>query len=206
MEREWTEKQSEAWINRRLEYRKQAKRDNPARPRAESLEKEHRLVEDRLFAITTKNFAWELQKHPFIQCIAPFSGRLTLPLRYMGDDSGQTLKFHEGEDLYLLIYHFYDSAPSPGSEGANFVSGDLLTKRHEYLGPAPNVVGCRFDHATKSARIEWWDAYTRCFWIGNKIWKLETYFDPTVQGWVSRPRGDFDKPLDMEEYLGTGRT
>lgn len=61
--------------------------------------------------------------------------------------------------------------------------------RNEYLGPAPHVTGYRFDATERTARIEWWDPYVRTLWVGRGTWGVELYFDETVRGWVSRPRG-----------------
>lgn len=74
--------------------------------------------------------------------------------------------------------------------------------RNEYLGPAPHVTGYRFDAGERTARIEWWDPYVRTLWIGRGTWGVELYFDETVRGWVSRPRGDFDPGVDLERYMG----
>ena len=65
------------------------------------------------------------------------------------------------------------------------------------------MTGFRFDAEAKTAQIEWWDAYIDEFWVGQKRWEIEVYFDETVGGWVSRPRGDFDDSPDMQAYLGS---
>ena len=70
------------------------------------------------------------------------------------------------------------------------------------MGPAPHVTGYRFDAAERMARIEWWDAYVQALWIGSRTWRIEVYFDDAVGGWVSRPRGDFDRAPDLETYMG----
>lgn len=135
------------------------------------------------------------------------------------------LKYKQGEDLNVLVYRFYDAPPDPGFAGPNYVTPDntypkrcvhiqptyhsrLLRampptpSRNEYLGPAPHVTGYRFDAGERTARIEWWDPYVRTLWVGRGTWGVELYFDETVRGWVSRPRGDFDAGVDLERYMG----
>ncbi|OJT05521.1 hypothetical protein TRAPUB_455 [Trametes pubescens] len=135
------------------------------------------------------------------------------------------LKFKQGEDLNLLVHRFYDAPPDPEFTSPNYVTpgnsypkrcvhvrptshthGAMLSllsnSRNEYLGPAPHVTGYRFDAAERTARIEWWDPYVRALWIGRGAWSVELYFDETVRGWVSRPRGDFDAGIDLERYMG----
>ncbi|KAJ3540932.1 hypothetical protein NM688_g6158 [Phlebia brevispora] len=199
MQREWTERARNEWIARRTERRKQQGRPNPHSPRDSSLESERKGVRDSLKDIMAKSAAWELQKHPLAQYPAPFSGKLYLPLRHADDDRIRTIKFKAGEDLNLLVYCFYNAETDSNFSGVNFVSADkVVTKRHEYLGPAPYVSGYRFDSTSKTARIEWWDPYLKLMWIGRETWKFEVYFDEQVGGWVSRPRGDFDEALDTK--------
>lgn len=73
---------------------------------------------------------------------------------------------------------------------------------NEYLGPAPYVSGYYFSANERKIMVEWWDIYLHEQWIGNERWEISLYFDTTVQGWVTRPRGDPDNSLDMKEYLG----
>ena len=82
-------------------------------------------------------------------------------------------------------------------------SVDPARRRHEFLGPSPFVAGYQFDAGSKTARIEWWDPYIDLKWTGRGIWKVEVYFDETVEGYVTRPRGDFDTHSpDLQRYLG----
>lgn len=76
--------------------------------------------------------------------------------------------------------------------------------RHEYLGPAPYVAGYQFSEERREAKVEWWDNYLDKTWMGKETWRFEMCFDETVEGWVSRPRGDRDDSLDMKEYIGPG--
>ncbi len=102
----------------------------------------------------------------------------------------------------------YVSSDGVVSPGKRYVAGDFRPRsltpvphRHEYLGPAPCVAGFRFDLASKTARIEWWDRHLAQMWIGDGTWKIEVYFDEVVGGWVSLPRGDCDTALDLTTYL-----
>ncbi len=75
--------------------------------------------------------------------------------------------------------------------------------RQEFLGPSPFVAGYQFDAESKTARIEWWDPYINLKWVGRGTWKVEVYFDEIVEGYVTRPRGDFDmRGFDLQQYLG----
>ncbi|KAI0368794.1 hypothetical protein BV20DRAFT_998165 [Pilatotrama ljubarskyi] len=210
MQRDWNDQEREAWIARRTERRKRlapppaakGPRD-PQHPRKDSLDEERGELLKNLFQVTTRTLAWELQKHPSEPYPAPLSGKLMLPLTYQGDDHARTIKFKEGDDLNLLVYNFYSEPPDAGFEGLNYVTpNSFIPKRHEYLGPAPHVTGYRFSAAERTARIEWWDPYVQTLWIGRGTWRIDVYFDETVHGWVSRPRGDFDRAADLETYMG----
>ncbi|KAF7797948.1 hypothetical protein EIP86_009155 [Pleurotus ostreatoroseus] len=205
MQRHWTDQSREEWVGRRADRRKQKGRSNPARLRPQSLELEKENVREALIDAMKMTRAWEIQKYPLIQYLAPFSGKLFVPLRYYEDDHKHTIKFSKGQDMNVLLYSFYDSIPDPKFTGVNFVSSDGVVspgKRHEYLGPAPCVAGYRFDFASKTARVEWWDRRLDQMWIGRSTWKIEVYHDEVVGGWVSSPRGDCDEALDLTKYLG----
>ncbi|KAH9902737.1 hypothetical protein C8Q73DRAFT_661694 [Cubamyces lactineus] len=194
MQHQWTDQKREEWIARRVERRRKnvpPPRDLE-RPRASSLDAERAELLKNLHNVTTKTFAWELGKYPPEPYPAPFSGKLYLPICYMGDDYARTVKFTEGQDLNLLVYQFYNAPPDADYEGPNFVTTQdrlKVPKRHEHMGPAPHVTGYRFDAAERTARIEWWDAYD----VADR---------DAVGGWVSRPRGDFDRAPDLETYMG----
>ncbi|KAI0663900.1 hypothetical protein C8Q70DRAFT_953537 [Cubamyces menziesii] len=205
MQHEWTDQKREEWLARRTERRRKnpSPSRDPERPRAGSLDAERTELLNNLHNVTTKTFAWELGKYPPEPYPAPFSGKLYLPICYMGDDYARTVKFTEGQDLNLLVYQFYNAPPDADYDGPNFVTPHKpALKRHEHMGPAPHVTGFRFDAAERTARIEWWDAYVQALWIGRRTWRIEVYFDDAVGGWVSRPRGDFDRAPDLERYMG----
>ncbi|KAI0635612.1 hypothetical protein C8Q77DRAFT_1098504 [Trametes polyzona] len=206
MERDWTDTKRDEWIARRDEHRKKHP-PPPGTGQSELDAAEKAALLQGVFEVYTKTYAWELQKHPTELYPAPFAGKLYLPLKYMGSDRAHAIKFAEGEDLNFLVYNFYDAPPDPGFEAPMYVTadasgrGNLLPKRHQFLGPAPRVTGYRFDAAARTARIEWWDPYVGMLWIGSRTWAVEAYFDEAVQGWVSRPRGDFDRAPDLEVYF-----
>jgi len=105
--------------------------------------------------------------------------------------------------LNQIVSAFYSEKVDADYLGVNYVTRDgICARRHEFLGPAPYVAGFRFSAKAQKARVEWWDATTRVKWIGKEVWTNEVYFDETVGGWVSRPRGDYSRNLDVSEYLG----
>ena len=54
-----------------------------------------------------------------------------------------------------------------------------------------HVVGSQFSQRGGKAWFEWWDANVQVKWVGEDTWENEAYFDKNVEGWVSKPRGDF---------------
>ncbi|RDB28115.1 hypothetical protein Hypma_001447 [Hypsizygus marmoreus] len=182
------------WTSRRDAYRKEKSFQPLAVLRASNdptdkqsyaaaLESERKTLIARLERYTKFTRSWPVDKRPTFHYPAPFSGILFLPNDYYQRNGVTQRRFYEGQDLNMIV-------DSP------------LARRCEYLGPSPIVTGFRFDSQSDTALIEWWDSYLDIFWIGDSNWKIEVYFDDAVQGWVSKLRGDYDRNLDLTEYLG----
>ncbi|KAI0832777.1 hypothetical protein BC628DRAFT_1348239 [Trametes gibbosa] len=127
-----------------------------------------------------------------------------LPVRYISSDKERTLNFQEDEDLYLLIHRFYKEKPDPGFNSMNFIAGDLLTKRHEYVGPAPHVTDCRKRNLETITRP--WGDWFRAHAVTSRI-------HPTTYSiWGtndSRPLRHADAPSDAsltDPCSGSGST
>ncbi|EIM82459.1 uncharacterized protein STEHIDRAFT_141741 [Stereum hirsutum FP-91666 SS1] len=169
----------------------------------DALATERRKMNKRLRAYYSSTVAWPVQKAPLETYSAPFSGTLYLPLNYSQKHGYEKIQIHEGDDLNFQTFEFYNQRVGSDYAGVNYVSTDgLLSRRNEYLGPAPYVSGYHFSANERKIMIEWWDIYLHEQWIGNERWEISLYFDTTIQGWVTRPRGDPDNSLDMKEYLG----
>ncbi|ETW81197.1 hypothetical protein HETIRDRAFT_169954 [Heterobasidion irregulare TC 32-1] len=213
MKRVWTAQTINDWVARRDAYREQRKKPSMAALRESAdvkdrqayereLAIERKVLKERLDELSTA-FAWVIDKPPLERYPAPFSGTLHLPTNlHQSTGHATKLKFSLGDDLNMLIFEFYDAKVPSDYKGTNFVSVEALSpRRHEYLGPAPKVVGFQFFEATGEAHIEWWDAYLKEKWVDAGFWRNEVYFDEDVHGWVSKPRGDYSRYPDLDEYL-----
>ena len=65
MQRVWTDESRDAWVERRIEWRKRKRQESdPRHPRPESLERERHGVRDNLISLATKTFSWQVKARP----------------------------------------------------------------------------------------------------------------------------------------------
>ncbi|TCD68698.1 hypothetical protein EIP91_009982 [Steccherinum ochraceum] len=212
--RVWTEETIREWIQRREAYVERQTGRPLAQIRASEDPKDVKLLDTilkgeknvlykRSHETDTKTLAWEIQKHPFVAYPAPIAGTLHLSHHLRETNGLSKIQFREGDDLNAAVFAFYNTTTPPDYPGYNYVTTDgLISKRNDYLGPAPYVAGYQFAFDSNDCYVEWWDAYLREKWTGTRRWEHEPYWDETVHGWVLKRRGWFGVYLDDTEYVG----
>ncbi|KAH6897962.1 hypothetical protein BKA70DRAFT_1198620 [Coprinopsis sp. MPI-PUGE-AT-0042] len=211
MERTWTAEEAQEWITRRDNSRSRhglpalddLRRDDPKGYKM-ALQKEKSCLLDRLGKLTKDTWSWSVENHPPAEWPAPFSGTLLLPNDHLAKNGFSKVRFETGDNLNYIVHNFYQEKVPNDYPGLNFVARPgICNKRHEYLGPSPRVAGYQLDKITKTGQVEWYDGSLKQMWVGNGRWTIGAYFDETVQGWVSKARGDYSKNnYDWHIYLG----
>jgi len=127
-----------------------------------------------------KAIAWQVHRWPIDKRVVQEKTKIHLPRSYLAKAGADIKTVWPGDDLNHVVHQHYMSGLVGDEEEklkarncANFVTEDgLTTRRHEYLGPDPRIVGYRFD-VDGEVHVKWWDSFLRDSWMDTGKWTFE---------------------------------
>ncbi|EGO03267.1 hypothetical protein SERLA73DRAFT_129538 [Serpula lacrymans var. lacrymans S7.3] len=109
-----------------------------------------------------------------------------LPRTYLARGGVDVRGISEGMDLNQFVFEHYmelKEGKADGVKAVNYVhADDVVSRRHEYLGPDPRIAGYFFDNYGE-VHIRWWDGFLKDQWMDQQKWKLSVKVDGSGQ-WV----------------------
>ncbi|KAH7882863.1 hypothetical protein F5I97DRAFT_1938799 [Phlebopus sp. FC_14] len=137
----------------------------------------------------TRAMAWPVHRWPIDRHICEYNTRVHLPRTYLCQKGGEDVRVvRRGTDVNQFIHRHYLNLlemHKGGEDWVNYVHADqVVSRRHEYLGPDPRVAGYFFD-SEGEIHIKWWDAFLKDQWMDGDKWSLNVMKDATGK-WVVR--------------------
>ncbi|KAI6104155.1 hypothetical protein F5141DRAFT_1007296 [Pisolithus sp. B1] len=130
-------------------------------------------------------FAWSIHRPPTERRVSEYRTNIHLPRTYLATKGEDVKHVQCGTDINRFVHAHYMESPAieEEKEWTNFVHEDeVVTRRHEYLGPDPRVAGYFFDKSGE-IHIRWWDSFLKDQWMDNNKWTLNVAMDPSGK-WV----------------------
>ncbi|KAH7905276.1 hypothetical protein BJ138DRAFT_1165080 [Hygrophoropsis aurantiaca] len=130
-------------------------------------------------------FAWSVHRWPMDKRIAEYNTKIHLPRTYLSRKGEDTRGVRKGADVNQIVHRHYMDLLDLEKHGdwVNYVHDDnVISRRHEYLGPDPRIAGYFFDDDGE-IHIRWWDGFLKDQWMDNHKWTLNVEMNTSGQ-WV----------------------
>ncbi|KAF8837810.1 hypothetical protein BDN67DRAFT_991598 [Paxillus ammoniavirescens] len=134
---------------------------------------------------TARAMAWSVYRWPIGRRTCQYSTKIHLPRTYLSTNGEDIRPVREGIDINQFVHRHYmdiiDTEKNPG--WINYVhTDDVVSRRHEYIGPDPRVAGYFFD-GYGEIHVRWWDAFLKEQWMDKDKWTLDATIGSTGK-WV----------------------
>ncbi|KAH8075990.1 hypothetical protein BXZ70DRAFT_710087 [Cristinia sonorae] len=135
-----------------------------------------------------KASAWELHRWPLTKFVVDDRTKIHLPKGYVARNGEDVKTMWAGTDVNQFVHNHYMGLVSTEKllpSEANYVSeGNILARRHEFMGPDPRVAGYSYDNFGE-LHINWWDKFLQEQWMDEEKWRFEVMQDDDGR-WVAK--------------------
>ncbi|KAI0765096.1 hypothetical protein C8Q74DRAFT_1205932 [Fomes fomentarius] len=133
--------------------------------------------------------AWPIGRWPVEKRVVYTRTRVHLPRTYLARHGSDVRAIYPGTDINQFVHRHYCEEEADGRKGKekeawpNYVAAErILSRRHEYLGPDPRVVGYFVD-ADGEYHVRWYDTFLGDQWMDSRKWAFDVRQDDAGR-WV----------------------